>query len=225
MPDYEYISPTIAEAESIEMRHLGDLVGEIAYRLPGCPALVMRKELQNTWADFAARTGALCFPAKATLAKGRKKYGFAPPVDATVRAVKNIHLAYVDEDGHVSHHPYRWFWRRFSYANLGSAVSIVLDLEIDDAFLESDNLLLCKLECRPTIGSEDIPDFIFNKWARAIVVGTLYRLCSMPNHPWTNPAIATQSQIEYENATNEASIEQVEDRRGNINATNWEGWA
>lgn len=225
MPDYEFVSPTTAEAASIEVRHLGDLVGEMAYRLPGCNALAMRKELQNAWADFATQTGVLSFPVKARLAKGRKKYGFAPPVDATVRAVKGIHLGHVDEDGQITHHPSQWLWRHYSYANLGNAVSIVLDVEIDDAFLEVDNILLCLLECRPTIGSEDIPDFIFNKWARAIVAGAMYRLCSLPNHPWTDSALAAQSLIEYRNAMNEASLEKIAGKRGDLDVTNWEGWA
>jgi hypothetical protein len=225
MPDYEYVNPTTAEAESIEIRHLGDLVGEMAYRLSGCPALVMRKELQNAWADFATQTGALSFPAKASLATGRRKYGFAPPVDATVRAVRDIHLAHVDEEGHVTHHPSPWFWKHYSYANMGSVVSIVLDFDIDEAFLEADNLLLCKLECRPTIGSEDIPDFIFDKWARAIVAGAMSRLCSMPNRPWTDASVAAQSSIEYRNAMNEASLDGIKNRRGNFNVTNLEGWA
>ena len=225
MPDYEYTSPTTAEAESIEIRHLGDLVGEMAYRLSGCNALTIRKELQHAWADFAARTGVLRFPARAALVAGCKRYTFAPPVDATVSAVRDIHLAFRDTDGNITPHRYRWLWRRYSYANAGSVVTIALDMDIDAAFLEADNLLLCLLECRPAIGSEDIPDFIYSRWSRAFVAGAMYRLCTMQGKSWTDAAIAQQSLIEYENATNEAALEQIADKDGRVHVTNWEGWA
>lgn len=225
-PDYEYRNPLDEDAVALEPRSLGDLAGEVVYLLPGCAPLMIRKELQNAWADFAARSGAFRFPMRRRLEKGVREYRFSPPADAAVREVRNLRFGFMDgEGGTVRLRPRFWMRHAVSWRCAGAEAVVRLAVAVDDAFLESDNFISLELECRPRVGSEDIPFFVYDRWGRAIVAGALQRLCSMPNRPWSDAAVAARSQVEYENALNEASLDLVENRRGEVNATNWEGWA
>lgn len=233
-PEYEYKNPFNEEAEGIEIKHLGDLAGEMVYRLPGCSALMIRKELQQSWYEFASRTGILRFPMKMALVEGKRKYGLTAPCPAAISRVSGFMLAMEDADG-VHPHRYEWAWHRIGYANNGEHATVLLDFNIDADFLKTDNRLLCKLECRPLVATEDIPAPMYARWGHAIVAGAMAHLCALNtnkynyqvagNRPWADPALAQQSQIEFENAINEASLDTMRDPRGNINAVNWEGWA
>jgi hypothetical protein len=134
-PEYEYKNPFNEEAEGIEIKHLGDLAGEMVYRLPGCSALMIRKELQQSWYEFASRTGILRFPMKVALVDGKRKYGLTAPCPAAISRVSEFMLAMEDADG-VHPHRYEWVWHRIGYANNGEHATVILDFNIDADFLK-----------------------------------------------------------------------------------------
>ena len=225
MPDYEYRNPLNEEAEAIEIRHLGDLAGEMVYRLPGYSPLMIRKELQRAWVEFANRTGVLRFQVKTALVAGKRKYGFGSPVPATISRVWDIHFAYEDENGAVHHDPHQ-LWDKVGYANNGERATVILDFDIGEDDLQGRNRLCCLLECRPLVAGEDIPAPIYARWGHAIVAGAMAHLCSLGGgRPWADTALAQQSLIEFQNAMGEASRAAMGNGRGDISVVNREGWA
>jgi len=61
----------------------------------------------------------------------------------------------------------------------------------------------------PRIGSETAPQWFLKKYGDAIVAGTLFRLLSMPNKPWSDPATGQLKGIEYQNFLNNAAIDRL----------------
>ena len=227
----EYKEPLFEEAEPTEIEHLGSLAERMVYRLPGCADLMIRMELQNAWYDFANKTSLLRFDMKAPLVLHQHRYEFKVPCDAVIKEMRNVRLGCMRPHRHHRHHYHHfhtWIMGdhiREGLGGHGERPFIELLFPVDEDLLKHEDTVFCQLECRPKMGSEAIPRWIYDKYADAIVNGAMYRLCSMTGKPWSDAAVATDALRIYENAMNEASINAISNNTGKLIATNFEGWA
>lgn len=223
---YVFKNPLKVEGHATDIRNLGDLAEEMVYRLPGCADLMIRKELQRTWSDFATRTRILRIPFKIELKSGCKNYIIPLDMDASIDRLINMHLAFEDETGITSSDDKEFFYRDWNFLRtLDYEPAIALNFKVDSNFLKRHNRIFGTAECLPKIGSEDIPAWIYDRFGRAIAEGAMKSLLSMQGKPWADPAQAQQSLIVYENALNDAIMPDMENSRGEVDVTNREGWA
>jgi hypothetical protein len=59
----------------------------------------------------------------------------------------------------------------------------------------------------PKINATSLADDLVNRWYEGIVAGAISQLASLPNMPFTNPALAAQKNIEYLSACGDARRE------------------
>lgn len=192
-------------AEALNIVGLNTLAEECVYMLPGCGDLMLRKMLQQVFRDFCQRTGTLITRDTGivtheadTLAlckdNGEFQVFYGARIAASGEELKNCRIndcMLIEECGDMS-------------------VEFSLPQDEDD---EDGDPVEYDVDVTysyvPRIGTEVAPLWYLNKYGDAIVAGTLFRLLSMPNKPWSDPTTGQLKAIEYQNALNNAVINRL----------------
>lgn len=199
-----------ADAQALEITGLQTLAEDCVYMLPGCGDLMLRKTLQAVFREFCRRTGTL----KAT--------------DTGTVTYEDPALPLCRDNGEML---------VFISAKLGDEVrspedctlshdcgclSVTFDLPEDEDDNDGnpvEHAAEATYSYVPRLGSESAPRWFLNKYGDALVAGTLFRLLSMPNQPWSDAATGQLKGIEYQNALNNAVIDRLTGGiKGDLNA-------
>ena len=185
-------------AQELQIVNLGSLAENMALDLPGCADVSVRKKLQEVFAEFCRKTGALRMTAEVRLEQGKTSYPLNAPFNCIVESV-----CWVTHGRHMLK------------AGRGYRLhdGCPLRLSVPDAFVaqidecpEENRKLFCVCALVPRIGSEECPDWFLQKYGYAIRAGAMARLKEMGGRPWGDPAQAAREMISYVNAMNEACI-------------------
>lgn len=185
------------EIETPEIDTVANLAEDMVYRLPGCTDIMIRKELQRAYYDFARLSCAITTKQVIHLHDGQVIYSICPQVPrmqiCTVRAV------YIDGRKLT----------KGEYATHYDAITIS-----SFALVEGHRHLVVVLQEVPHFGDEEAPRWFIDKYRQAIVAGALVRLFGMTGKPWTDAAQAQSEMITWENYLTEARV------NSNTNGTN-----
>ena len=185
-------------AQELQIANLGSLAENMVFDLPGCADMMVRKKLQEVFAEFCHKTNALLFNAVVPLKHGVAKYALNAPfnciVESVVRVANGNRLLRV--------------WRDYTLSD-GCPVHVVLP----DGFTENIahfppemKTLACRCVLVPRLNSEECPDWFLQKYGYAIRAGAMARLKEMGGRPWADNSQATREMITYTNAMNEACV-------------------
>ncbi|MCL2104823.1 MAG: hypothetical protein FWH21_07190 [Kiritimatiellaeota bacterium] len=186
-------------AQELQVVNLGSLAENMVLYLPGCADVMIRKSLQEVFAEFCHKTGALRMDAAVNLRRGVTRYPLHAPFNCIVESVSEVRhgsrelragRGYGLHDGCPP------------YISLpGAWVDGVLDVE-----RSPQPAVHCSCALKPRMNSEECPDWFLQKYGYAIRAGAMARLKEMGGRPWSDPAQAAREMITYANAMNEACV-------------------
>jgi len=191
----------VTDSTPLELKNLGSLAEDVVLYVQGCADLMVRKELQRTFRDFCANTGALRLIVRKTLLKDVIEYNLTLPsaclIDSAYRVMRGDCKLNAGEDYALED---------------GDTVKIIIaegaTASIDDSS-ETKTYLDVYCILRPQVASEDCPTFFLTRYADAIVSGTLARLHLMSRRPWSDPTMANVEMGEYTNWKSRATVDAI----------------
>lgn len=196
--------------------NLADLLDDMVYLLPSCPDLVMRKQLMKVWRLFAEKSGCWKEDVAIPLEAGRVMY---PVVSAKGGEVRSVDSAWtVSRLGRRKAAPYVKAVR--TEGGWAVAVHGVPPIGFDG---EPPTLFL-RVTLIPQRNSEAVPQSILDRHGADLAAGAVAYLAMQEGRPWANAVIAAQNLAEWQNALHDAAIRAIAPN-GEIDATNYEGWA
>lgn len=161
---------------------LRGLVGELAYRLPGCSDLEMRKALSNAARVFCDRTN--CWTESAQMGVPTA-YGGVPvtnvPDGAVVLRIRENRSWLVAKNG--------LGWAGYPGPN---PCFFPGEYRPNPPFL-CGRAPAPEMALAPAVGSETVPDRIVKRWGHAFVLGAFAELAGMEGKPWSQPREAAQA--------------------------------
>lgn len=184
------------DSESLQVVNLGTLADNMVYLLPGCSDLMIRKTLQSVYREFCETAASLRMTANIDLVVDVQDYALSPQFSCIVDSVCKV-----------------WIGDRILKAGKdyeiidGSRTKIGLDARFV-VNIDAANAPVLGVECVlvPEVNSEGGPSWFIKKYGAAIVSGALYRLFSMTNRPWSDPAQASREFNNYQNAANRSRL-------------------
>ncbi|ARO87839.1 hypothetical protein EBAPG3_008710 [Nitrosospira lacus] len=179
------------------MRPWSDFYDLIMPGLPGCPFAMADNALRRSAIVFCEQSLAWRFnhPDIPVMA-GTSEYAFLPPAGAAVHCITNAVLdgeeieTRAGESGMTVGN-----WRNQSGTPLyvlGGAASATL-VPIPDAA----GMLTMVVALKPSAGSVEIDDMLFNEFRESIVHGALAQLMLSPKKPYTNAQLATHHERQF----------------------------
>lgn len=187
------------DAQPLQVVNLGSLADNMVYLLPGCSDLMIRKTLQSVYREFCDTSASLRMKATFDIEDGVQEYTLQPIFSCVVDSVCKVWL------GDKVLKPVRDFTLMD-----GDLIKVVLPLGRVSGIADMDVSLIPTLEVEcvlvPTLNSEECPSWFHQKYGTAIISGALYRLFSMTNRPWSDPAQASREFNSYQNAVNRSRL-------------------
>lgn len=194
-----------------EFEALADLAEDLVYRLPGCDDVMVRKTLQNVYRDFARQSCVFKTVRRAHIVGHESCFGPTISdmyVDSVVDVrIGNRKLVYGHEYEIVGNS--KIVFRGLPNFDVGcgdEGLRFIVDGAELPPHFKKEVVPDVEITCVevPKNGSESVPSWFFDKYSEAIVSGVLFRLMSMTNKPWSDPAQAMIEKVTYESAMNEA---------------------
>ncbi|MEI6297337.1 MAG: hypothetical protein WCO84_06915 [bacterium] len=191
----------VTDSTPLELVNLGSLAEECVLYLPGCADLMIRKELQRTFRDFCKNTSALRVTVRKTLLKDVVTYNLPLPYACVIDSIYKLMIGDQKLEKNTDY-----------TIQDGDTVTVTLaegsTASIDDSATTKTYLdVYCIL--RPQVASEDCPLFFLNRYADAIVSGTLARLHLMSRKPWSDSGMAQIEAGEYTNWKSSATVDAI----------------
>ena len=188
------------EWERSEFDSVPSLAEDMAYLLPGCDAVLIRKTLQSTYRDFCRRSAALRTWRRVDTEPHVRMVPIAPVLSGEIDCVTRVLFGLpcecrrylIDETPGVV-----WVQDK---PNVGALPVVV---EHGERRVVRCHLWVEAVEI-PHIGEERAPRAFLRRYGDALVDGALTRLFSMTAKPWTDAEQARQRGIAYANALSEA---------------------
>jgi hypothetical protein len=185
-------------AQELQIVNLGSLAENMVLYLGGCTDVMVRKALQEVFAEFCHKTGALRMVADVRLAQGVTRYPLNAPFNCIVESVSEVrHGSRVLRAGR----------------EYGLHDGCPVYLSLPGAWVDGVVTVHCPLptvhcSCvlKPRMNSEECPDWFLQKYGYAIRAGAVARLKEMGGRMWSDPAQAQREMTTYVNAMNEACI-------------------
>ena len=184
-----------ADVAAGDMTRLADIADNLAYRLPGCDDLTLRKTIQEVYREFCRDTKCLQFMHRVEIGSGEDTFGVSPLLpNAIVGEIREVVLGRMklrrDLDYFVieGQYPTVRLDARFAAqtASAGTRAHIsVLAVEY------------------PKMGSEETTAGFMDAHGDAIASGVMARLCSMQNRPWSDMQTAASELVRYQDAKSE----------------------
>lgn len=196
MSDPVYSNPLEEEAAPDDFVNLGSLADDMVYRLPGCSDLMIRKTLQQVYAEFCLQTWALRATTSITPVVAQREYRLVIPSQTyifRVVAVKRNKSQLKEVRDYT--------------ALTGTPARIVLTRAPE--VVSAGDEILVETVCVPTRGAEDVPTWFSTMYGAAIVSGSLFKLFAMSGKAWSDPAQAQVEAIAYQNAMSDASLKGI----------------
>lgn len=192
-------------AEALNIVGLNTLAEECVYMLPGCGDLMLRKTLQQVFRDFCTRTGTLITKDTGVVTHEADTLALCKD-NGEFQVLYGAKLAASGEEPADCHPNEIELHEECG----GLSVEFSVPQDEDD---EDGNPVEYDAEATysyiPRIGTEVAPLWFLNKYGDAIVAGTLFRLLSMPNKPWSDQTTGQLKAVEYQNALNNAVINRL----------------
>lgn len=181
------------EWERPEFESVPELAENAVYLLRDCDNLLVRKALQETYRDFCKRSAALRTWRKFEIGDDDRCFVVAPVLSGEIDCVTQVLM-----EGRWVLPPARW----------GVAGDPpVLTLKCDRTIFTTDDeppFALVEAVEVPHLNEERAPRAFLRRYGDALIDGTLARLCSMTNRPWSDMELARQRGAAYANALSEA---------------------
>jgi hypothetical protein len=203
--DESLFNPTTTPAEALNIVGLNTLVEQCVFMLPGCGDLMLRKTLQDVFRDLCRRTGTLTMTDTGVVTWEDPSLSLCKDYGEFL-VLKSVRIE--NDDGELSD----LALSEVELENESGQMSVLFSLPDDDDDESGDPNeydVEAVFSYIPKIGTENAPLWYLNKYGDAIVAGTLFRLLSMPNKPWSDPTTAQLKGIEYQNALNNATIDRL----------------
>lgn len=186
-----------AEVAAEDMSRLADLADSLAYRLPGCDDLTLRKTIQEVYREFCRETKCLQFMHRVELKGGEDTFGVAALLpNAIVGEIREVVLGRTklrrDLDYFVIEGPCPTV--RMDPRLVVSATGGVEETAAHISVLAVEY---------PKIGSEETTAGFMDMHGDAIASGVMARLCSMQAKPWSDMQTAASELVRYQNAKSE----------------------
>lgn len=176
-----------------------DLVPEIAWRLPGCSDLEMRRALMASARLLCERgcawteTETLAFPGP---------FGYtanlAPPHGAVVVALLRLS-------------PDPWRGRAALFGAGTPAAFLGLPFQAPPPPLPQAGTVAATVALSPAPGFDALPEEFAARWGDAVCSGAVATLCAMQGRPWSDPATAAQEGQRFNAAVVRARVDSATD--------------
>jgi len=186
--------------------------------VPGCPDPVVEQAIRSVCIDFSNRTHLVQTLTPQDVVLNQQDYSITIPTDQVLSKVTGVYYedvwlppssieavrSGVILRGSVGSavvqtgKPKTYFQKTPNGATISlypiPAEAITLGLAIRAAFAPSRTATV-------------IPDYLYQYWLEEISAGVVARLCAMPGQPYSNPGIAGEMRVTYNNAVRDAGIE------------------
>ena len=205
-PEFDFV-PTLAE--------------NMAFLLPGCDAVLVRKTLQWSYREFCRRSAAMRTWRRIPVENGVTRYPIAPVMFGEVDCVTQVRWGCPNARSDIGG------WRVFGDPPVLelSWNRVRHDIRVGPQDVEwvQDKMNVGSLPVKgerlhwnpewsmwveaveiPHIGEERAPKAFLRRYGDAIADGALARLFSMQGKPWTDAEQFRQHAVAYENAVSEA---------------------
>ena len=187
-PEFDFV-PTLAE--------------NMAYLLPGCDAVLVRKSLQWAYREFCRRSASLRTWRRIPVANGvtRVEWGVPRREVGGWRVfgdppVLELSWNRIRHDIRIGPQDVEWVQDK---VNVGS-----LPVEGERSHCHPQWSMWVETVEIPHIGEERAPKAFLRRYGDAVADGALARLFSMQGKPWTDAEQFRQHAVAYENAVSEA---------------------
>lgn len=210
------------EWEVPEFGSVPSLAENMAYLLPGCDPVLVRKSLQHAYMDFCRRSAALKTWRSVQFVPGVFAYPVAPILSSEIDCVTQVVRMHsrvplrtwcvVGDNPPMLRLPH-WFAKPDCDAEHPNVVyeqtienvgSMPVATEPADPPRPIVHGVLVEAVEVPHIGEERAPKAFLSRYGDALVDGALFRLFSMQGRAWTDVEQARQRGIAYTNALSEA---------------------
>lgn len=186
------MSDFTTEWERPEFDSVPTLAEDMAYLLPGCDAVLIRKMLQSAYRDFCRRSAALRTWRSVPAAHGVHAFPIAPILSGEIDCVTQV------LDGRTRHEVRDW------RVAGDPPVLEVPNWRVHRVLGGVPPFLWVEAVEIPHIGEDRAPKAFLRRYGDALVDGALTRLFSMTAKPWTDAEQARQRGVAYANALSEA---------------------
>lgn len=193
------------EQERPELVTVAELAENLVYRLPGCTDLMIRKAIQDVCREFCRETKCLTADRVLPLEDGETDYPVTPVYGGIVGEVREVSLC-----------GRRLVGGRDFCLSTGSCVVVRLDRRFvqpegnvppaEEHIHGRERHLRVRATEYPKLGSERVPSWFVARHGEAVCSGVLARLCAMTGRAWTDPSVAADERLRYENAKSEARM-------------------
>lgn len=163
-------------------------------RLNGIPYFVAEEQVKEAVIDFCQETWVYQTDLTAiSVEEDTKEYSLSPPTDMIIIGVLSIRDVDNGDQGYD-----------FAVASDYSTFTISVTPNSDDEFELTPKVVLV-----PGPDSDEIPDWIYNRWSRGLVAGARALCFAMKDKKWSDPNQAQKNASIYESEKNNAKIMNV----------------
>lgn len=192
----------------IKTMNLAALADQCIYRLPGCSDLMLRKEMQKVIVEMCEYTSALIFPITIEIHPLVNTYYIPLPFDyvsCRVDSVKTSHpetSRITPDDVEIDWEPVPRIIFKKTYTKEELA-------QIENGDNARPFEITVNINAMPTLGTDDYPESFLRRWQSTIVSGTLARLFSMADKPWSDATHASIEANAYNNGLNDIAVRRL----------------